>query len=65
MHKDSLSLSGVWSRHIGGKHIDEMARHLLAGVPVPVPASDGRRAIALIEAAGPSARSNREAAVTI
>jgi scyllo-inositol 2-dehydrogenase (NADP+) len=48
-----------------GEYYIEMAHHLLAGGPVPVPASDGRRAIGLLEAAERSARSNREVAVTI
>jgi len=48
-----------------GEYYLEMAQHLLAGGPVPVPASDGRRAIALIEAAECSAEGNSEIAVTI
>ena len=42
-----------------------LARHLLDGGPVPVPASEGRRAIALLEAAVHSGALKHELAVSI
>jgi predicted dehydrogenase len=48
-----------------GEYYAEMARHLLTGGPVPVSAGEGRRAIALLEAAERSARERRELPVAI
>ena len=48
-----------------GEYYADMARHLLGAGPVPVPAEEGRRAIALLEAAGRSAEQKRELRVAI
>ena len=53
-------LPSIW-----GEYYTEMARHLLSGGPVPVSAREGRRAIALLEAAGRSAQQGRELEVSI